>query len=223
MNLVSVANTTALEVELCSIQQDGASGRIGVFPMSIKACATLNKSYGIYLLLSFVVFLASVYGQDQTTEYELSNIEKLLSKSGTLVRKEFIEIGRVQTARVQALILTELITNAKMYGVRLEYEHSNRLGNNETRMAYLDQDEVDDLIKSIGILKSRVFNTAPDNHTEVAYSSRGGFELGCYLNKGQWISYLKYRKYDNETTVLLKQTDYDLLLDLLGQARQKFQ
>jgi hypothetical protein len=175
-------------------------------------------------LLSFAfiaLFMSLAYGQTQPKERELSNIEKFSAKSGTLIEKKFIDIGSVKSVKVRVLRLTDLVSNARMSGVRLEYEHSGRLGS-DTKIAFLDPDEVDGLLKSIDVLKSKVFISNPDSYTEVEFNSRGGFEAGGFFSKGEWATFLKLERFDRDSFVFLKPEDFDVLKDLLQQAKAKF-
>jgi hypothetical protein len=162
-----------------------------------------------------------VQGQTQPRERELSNIEKFSAKSGTLLEKRFIDIGSLKSVKVRVLILTDMVSQARVSGVRLEYEHTSRLGS-DTKIAFLDPDEVDGLIKSIDVLRRKVFISSPDSYTEVQFSSRGGFEAGCYFGSGKWSTFLKLERFDSDSFVFLKPEDFDVLHDLLMQAKAKF-
>jgi hypothetical protein len=169
----------------------------------------------------WVVVLATVgFSQAQPATREQSNIEKFSSKSGTLIQKQFIPLGKLRTVSVELLVITDLVTNAKVAGVRMEYEAYSSLGS-DTKIAFLDADEVDGLVKSINLLKSKVLNTTPDSYTEVVFGSRGGFEAGAYFANGKWTTFLKLEKYDSHSSVSMKPEDFDQLLDLLQQAKQR--
>jgi hypothetical protein len=174
--------------------------------------------------LTFVLLLlgaGTLHAQTQPRERELSNIEKFSAKSGTLIEKRFMDVGSVKSVKIRVLILTDLILNTRISGVRIEYEYSGRLGS-DTKIAFLDPDEVVGLVKSIDVLKSKVFISAPDSYTEVQFNSRGGFEAGCYFGKGKWSTYLKLERFDSDSFVFLTPEDFDVLRDLLQQAKAKF-
>jgi hypothetical protein len=175
-------------------------------------------------IFSFALVLISMsfgYGQTQPKERELSNIEKFSAKSGTLIEKKFIDIGSVKSVKVRVLRLTDLVSNARVSGVRMEYEHSGRLGS-DTKIAFLDPDEVDGLVKSIDVLKTKVFVSSPDSYTEVEFNSRGGFEAGGFFGKGKWSTFLRLERFDRDSFVFLSPEDFDVLRDLLQQAKAKF-
>ena len=113
------------------------------------------------------------------------------------------------------MLLTDLISNSKSSGLRFETQSS------DTKIAVLDADEVDALIKAIKILTNKVLNSSRTNYTEVNFISRCGFEAGCYFDKDKvsWTAYLKLVKYESNSYVWLDKVDFTLLLSLLTSAR----
>jgi len=109
-----------------------------------------------------------------------------------------------------------------MSGVRFSKTHASSYSSDE-KIAFLDPDEVDGLIKSIKILESKIFNSKPMNYSEVSFKSRGGFDAGCYYSKGNWETYLKLEKYDKDSYVWLSQNDFSTLLTILIKAQNKLE
>lgn len=174
-----------------------------------------------YLFLIITLLFSSVtFGQVQSVDKQQSNIEKFSGKSGTLIEKQFTDIANVKAVKVQVLILTDLITSAKISGVRLEYDVVDRY-TSDSKTAFLDKDEIDGLIASINALKQKVFNTTKENYTEVVYTSRTGFTAGAYFNKGQWSGFMKLERYDSKSFVTLATSDFDTLLAALISAKEK--
>jgi len=171
----------------------------------------------LIVLMSIMAFTVS-YGQTDTKEKELSNAEKFSSKSGTLIEKEFIDVGTLKKAEIKVIHYTDLISNESVSALRFEYEVAGSYSS-DTKIASLDADEIDGLIKSIKMMQEKVFTSTPTNYTEVTYKSRGGFEAGCYWSKGDWSTYLKLEKYDGKSYVFLKKDDFPELLTLLEKAK----
>ncbi|WP_157607972.1 hypothetical protein [Seonamhaeicola sp. S2-3] len=171
----------------------------------------------LLVLLSFLAFNLS-YGQTDSKEKELSNAEKFSSKSGTLIEKEFLDVGTLKKAEIKVIHYTDLISNESVSALRFEYEVASSYSS-DTKVASLDADEIDGLIKSIKMMQEKVFTSSPTNYTEVTYKSRGGFEAGCYWSKGDWGTYLKLEKYDGKSYVFLKKDDFPELLTLLEKAK----
>ncbi len=170
------------------------------------------------VLVLFLCFSANA--QDQTKEKELSNAEVFSAKAGTLMQKEFVDVGVLKKCKIMVVYFTDLISNNKQSALKFEYEYVSSYSN-DTKAALLDPDEVDGLMKSIKIMQDKVFPTAPTNYTEVYYQSRGGFEGGCFMSKNTWSTYLKLEKYDDKSFVWLNIDDLATLYTYLEQAKAK--
>ncbi|HCM29909.1 MAG TPA: hypothetical protein DHW83_03690 [Bacteroidales bacterium] len=171
----------------------------------------------LFVIISILTFSVS-YGQTDTKEKELSNAEKFSLKAGTLIQKEFIDVGTINKLKVQVIHYTDLVSNETVSSVRFEYEVASSYST-DTKIASLDADEIDGLIKSIKMMQEKIFAMTPANYTEVTYRSRGGFEAGCYWSNGDWATYLKLEKYDSKSYVFLKKDDFPALLALLEKAK----
>jgi len=168
----------------------------------------------------FISCSSVVQAQPQTLTREQSNIEKFSAKSGTLIEKQFVDIGTIKGVKVQLLIITDMIASTKVSGVRMEYVASSRY-TTDAKITFLDSDEVDGLIKSINILKSKVLNSTRDNYTEIVFRSRSGFEAGGYFSEAKWTTFVKLERFDRDSYVFMKPEDFDSLLALLQQARPR--
>lgn len=173
----------------------------------------------IYSFL-IILLIISVNAQAQTKEKELSNAEIFSAKDGTLMQREFLEIGNLKKCKIEVVYFTDLISNTKQSALKFEYEVISSYSS-DTKSAVLDPDEVDGLMKSIKIMQEKVIPTTPTNYTEVNYKSRGGFEAGCFSSKDSWSTYLKLEKYDSKSYVWLKIEDLETLYTYLQQAKEK--
>lgn len=173
----------------------------------------------IIIILISVLTVNLSYGQTKTTEKELSNAQKFSSKAGTLIQKEFLEVGTIKKALIKVIHYKDLISLDSVSSVKFEYEVVGKYSS-DTKAASLDADEIDGLIKSMKMMQEKVFIATPLNYTEVTYKSRGGFEAGCYWSKGDWSTYLKLEKFDGKSYVFLKKEDFPELLTLLEKAKQ---
>ena len=113
-----------------------------------------------------------------------------------------------------------MISEKSTSAVRFEYEVKSSYST-DTKKAMLDADEIDGLLKSIKVMKDRIFPSTSDTYSEVTYRSRAGFEAGCYWSKDKWTTYLKLEKYDGKSYVFLGQEDFTTLYELLVQAHAK--
>lgn len=167
-----------------------------------------------------ISFLLTTTSFAQTKEKELSNAEKFSAKAGALIQKEFVEIGSVKGAKISVIYFTDLITNTKQSALKFEYESAGKYSS-DTKVAVLDADEVEGLIKSIKIIQEKIFPSTATNYTEVSFKSRGGFDAGCFWSKGTWSTYLKLEKFDKDSYVFLGKEDFPTLLGVLEQAKTK--
>ena len=166
------------------------------------------------------LFSLQIFAQAPAKEKEQSNAEAFSAKAGTLMQKEFVEIGTVKKAKVQVLYYTDLISNIKKSALKFEYDVVSSYST-DTKVAILDVDEIDGLMKSIKLMQDKVMLTVPTNYTEVYYRSRGGFEGGCFTSKGAWSCYLKLEKFDGKSYVWIESADLTTLYGLLEQAKLK--
>jgi len=179
----------------------------------------MNKR-NLVTAIAVLLFSIQILAQAPAKEKEQSNAEVFSAKAGTLMQKEFVEIGSLKKAKVQVLYYTDLISSIKKSALKFELEVASTYST-DTKVAVLDFDEIDGLIKSIKLMQDKVMINVPANYTEVYYRSRGGFECGCFTSKGVWSSYLKLEKFDGKSYVWLEGTDLTTLYGLLEQAKAK--
>jgi len=175
----------------------------------------------LILIGLIAIFNLTLFAQTQTVkEVETSNAEKFSASSGALIKKDFIDIGEIRGAKLQVVVFQDMISEKNTSAVRFEYEVKSSYST-DTKKAMLDADEIDGLLKSIKVMKDKIFPSTSDVYSEVTYRSRGGFEAGCYWSKGKWTTYLKLERYDGKSYVFLDQEDFTTLYDLLAQAQTK--
>lgn len=177
-------------------------------------------------LLFFLLFAGTYYtAQSQVSKAKevaetQSNAEKFSEKSGTLIQRQFIDVGKIGETSIQVAVFTDLISGTKTSAVRFEKEAYSSYSS-DTKVALLDADELDGLIKSLKIIQEKVFPTTPADYTEVNFASRSGFSAGCFYSKNKWSSYMKLEKYDSKSYEWLNAEDIPKLLSLLEQAKSK--
>jgi hypothetical protein len=176
----------------------------------------MKQKKTVLTLALFLTTIAMTFGQSK--EQELSNADKFSAKAGTLIQKEFLDVGTIKRAKIIVIHCKDLISNETVSAVRFEYEVASSYST-DTKIASLDSDEIDGLIKSIKLMQEKVFVSTPTNYTEVTYKSRGGFEAGGYCSKGDWVTYLKLERFDSKSYLFLKKDDFPTLLSLLEKAK----
>lgn len=174
----------------------------------------------VLLLTVLMLAFSNVFAQEKEKEISKSNAEIFSGRDGSLMKKEFVDVGSLKKCNIQVVHYTDLISHEKRSAVRFEYEYVSSYST-DTKISVLDSDEIDALIKSILLMQNDIMVTTPANYTEAAYKSRGGFECGCYSNsgKGTWSSFLKLEKYDSKSFVPLSADDLNTLIQLLEKAK----
>ena len=156
----------------------------------------------------------------KTKETGISNAEKFSDRSGSLIEKEYIDIGSLKKFNIQVAKYTDLISGQKSSAVRFEAFYTNTYSKStDSKIALLDADEIDGLIKSIKIIQDKILPTNPTNYTEVAFKSRSGFMAGCFSKENTWDTFIKIDTYDSNSYVFMEKEDLATLLELLTQAK----
>ena len=173
------------------------------------------KRIAITLLL-VPIFVFGQQVKDTAKKDGVTNIERFSERSGTLIQREFIDVGSIASSgflgsayrcEVQLFITTDLINKITSKGVRFEYHYS---GGKDTRLGYLDADEIDETMKAIKIIQTEILNKKVDNYTEVFFSSRGGFSFGCNSKMQKWEIYMDLNSNRRSTETLVRLTDSEV-------------
>ena len=177
-----------------------------------------------FITLLTILLGTTVFSQVKTVKEEneksQSKAETFSEKSGSLIQKQFIDVGKLKSCTIQVAIFTDLITNQRTSAVRFEKEYrATYSSSSDDKIALLDGDELDALIKSLTLLKDKIYSTTPTDYTEINFKSRSGFAAGCFYSKGKWSPYMKLEKFDGNSYVFLELNDTQPLIDLLIKAK----
>ncbi|NER14542.1 hypothetical protein GWK08_13895 [Leptobacterium flavescens] len=172
------------------------------------------------ILLCYLLTINIILGQNESKQNDLSKAELFSSKSGTLIKKVSIDIGKVEGIELKIIQFTDMISGESLSALRFEKRTINKYSSG-TKVASLDIDELDGLIKSIIIIRDNVFGSVPKNYTEINFKSRSGFQAGCFFSRNEWGTFLQIKKHDNKSFVLLKRDDFYKLLELLEIAKKQ--
>jgi hypothetical protein len=157
---------------------------------------------------------------DTDPKEQKSKAELFSNKSGSLIQKQFMDVGFLGGCLIQIAQFTDLIGGETTKAVRFEYAYSGTYSS-DTKIGMLDIDEVDALIKSLNIIKDKIIPTTPKAYTEIQYRSRGGFQAGCFYSKKEWSTFLKLERFDEKSYVFMKDGDIIQLLSILNDAKAK--
>ncbi|MFZ4400314.1 MAG: hypothetical protein ACOYO1_09785 [Bacteroidales bacterium] len=170
----------------------------------------------ITLAFGIIFFISNA----QTKEDIQSKAEEFAEKSGTLIQKEYIDIGSLKKCTIQLVHFTDLNSNSHLSAIKFEYEISTG-SITDSKPSYIDIDEIDNLMKSIKIMQEKVNSYKPKNYTELYFHCRSGFESGCITENDNWKIYLILKKLDGERYVWITIADLALLYTYLEQAKDK--
>lgn len=175
------------------------------------------------LLLPYVVFPQDKMGDVA----EQSNIESRMLTKGKLIKKEFIPLGILQAkynqANVEVLKLEDLTNSEVLYGVRISFDYATTY-TSSTKTAFIDKDEVAEVMVMLKRIQEEFNGPAPTNYTEIFYRCRSGYEIGGYYDKNKkWTSFMKLQRFDNNSSLYMEQNSLLTFQLLLQQAMAKFQ
>jgi len=122
----------------------------------------------------------------------VSKAEFFSRRSGSLIEKQFLPVGQIKGIKVEVLKTKDLITGEVWTALRFEYE-DKKTYTSETRIAALDLDEIDGMLKSVRALLQEVYYTTREVYTEIDFRSRTGFVCAGFYetNKSEWIVLVK--------------------------------
>lgn len=149
----------------------------------------------IFTALSALTFGQAAAAADSKDDSKLANFS---ARSGALIEKSMGDVGVIRGLRIRTMRLTDLISGSKVSGIRFEIDKATAYSS-DTKIAFLDADEIDALLKSLEIIKTKILPTAPSSYTEVIFNARSGFSMGCYFSDGKWSLFIKLERYDKDS------------------------
>jgi len=126
-----------------------------------------------------------------------TKLEAFLSSKGTLVVKEFYELGKVgglgSGLSIDAVVVTQPgQDDQRIRGLRIEVSEAGRLERSNT--SFLDMEEIDSLSKALAYMADLAAKWKPvekQEYTEVQFATKGEFRIGFYQrkkNQGGFVS-----------------------------------
>jgi hypothetical protein len=129
----------------------------------------------ILLLLALCGFTFGVFGQ--ATNAPRTQLEALEIRTNTLIIKGFIEVGSVNCGSASVLVAakeaTDGATGEKALGASVVVR--GRDGRQDT--SYIDYDELEALVRALGLMQSPPWSQTAFPQVEVSYATRDGFRV----------------------------------------------
>jgi len=97
-----------------------------------------------YLFITLLILLSlnSVAQIKKTDDAPKSQLEVFSERAGSMIKKEYFDVGKVNHITFQVLKLTDILTNTTVVGLRMEGQSSGTYST--TKAAFIDADEVDE-------------------------------------------------------------------------------
>lgn len=142
--------------------------------------------------LALLVSMALIHAQEDGT----SRIKEFQSRKGTLIIKEFFEIGTVKgqygsDLEFSVLRLTSPSGGVPLKGLKLSSSKKSSYSTDE-RSSLLDEEEVDALISALQYMVQIQKEKGSDKsmpYTEYIFRAKDGFEIGFMISKGEYTAF----------------------------------
>lgn len=143
-----------------------------------------RKHLLLMLMLAVVVFgstLASAAEQPPATK-----LETFLSSKGTMLAKDYYDMGVVFASYGDKITLTALVIyqpgreNERLKGMSVEITTSGTYSKSNT--AFLDMEEIKSVSDSLAYISSAAeqWKAAPREYSELVFITKGDFKIGFY-------------------------------------------
>jgi hypothetical protein len=174
------------------------------------------------IVVSLLIILCYNALAQKDAEQVLSNVEKFTQKPDVLIEKQFVELGNVDEIDVRAYLVKDLFSGETKSGIRFEYQFSNEILS-QTKIAYIDNDEVDALIKALQTITSTVLVSKRTSNVEVTFTSRTTFIVGCNYStvKEKWLIFIQLNRGDSHSTVITDTDELNHFITLLKLSKGK--
>lgn len=153
------------------------------------------KKVFVLLLVSLMTITSFAQAEDKGNVSK-SKAVQFMERDGSLLKKEYYNLGTVKGIECEVVITTDLKNNEKIGCLKLK---TTSLG--FYYVGYLDADELAAAIQSLEYIKDVVLSSKPTTHTEVLYKSRDNVVMGTYTVANSFDNSYKWR-------VFVKPNDY---------------
>lgn len=167
------------------------------------------------VLVALIALMATMSTTVVAQDQEGSKSVAFMSKNGSLIQKEFHDVAKVKTMEFQVLILTNIVSSAKIGCLRAEASYGS-----DSYIGTLDYDELDACIQSIDYIKDKLLPTEPTVYTEVEYRTSDGVSLGAYFSK-KWTVYFRAKGRDYRSQIYLDAETLESLKTTMLTAKDK--
>ena len=135
----------------------------------------------------FIPLIASAeVKQEAKAKEPTTKLEAFLAKKGKILIKDFYSLGGVTSHQESGVDITALVIyepgqeSQKIRGLKIEVKETTEIERSET--VFLDLEEIESLSKGIDYMINLLakWKDETKEYTEVAFSTKGGFNIGFY-------------------------------------------
>ena len=132
--------------------------------------------------------LSSFAQTDGNDKESKSKAVQFMERDGSLLKKEYHNLGTVKGIECEVIITTDLKNSEKIGCLKLKTTSQGFSYN-----GYLDTDELAAAIQSLEYVKDEVLPSTPNVYTEVIYKSRDNVVMGAYTITSNYNNDYKWR------------------------------
>ena len=143
-------------------------------------------------------------------------------KSGTLLQKELIEVGKVKNLYLSVVMFKDVNTEARDTVLQI----LNREINDGKIYEYyhlLKYDEINQLVNAMQTVQDKILKTQVKNKTEYYFKSKTGLLFQCIWeeNDRKWTLYMELDNEEHKSYVTLDKDDLKTLIIKINEAKRK--
>ncbi len=133
-------------------------------------------------ILLFIFIPIHLFSQDSSSNKKaLTKLETLSNQQGTIIKKEFMDLGNFAGMNVELLTITDQVKGNSKTGIK--FSNSERIGySSREYSSFLDGDEINGLLKFLDFIQT--LSDPVTVYTEFNYQSRGDFKVFAYRKPG---------------------------------------
>ena len=153
-----------------------------------------------------------------------SKAVEFMSKSSTLLQKEYHYLGKIQkykgalyakdTISFQVLFIKNVSSGKEIGCLRLITEYKGNY-TNDTYIGTLDYEEIDDCLQSLTYAKNIIQLGIPEKYTEIVYITNDNLKLGVYGDFEGWKLFVYTKGYIDRSAIVLPPNKIDETINYL--------
>lgn len=137
-----------------------------------------------FLTIVALVLLCKTGFSQETTK--IDSYKTMSLQKGSLIVKDFIDIGNFNTVKGEIAILTNVTSGVKVYALRVSKEYQNSKYDNGVAIGVYDEKEIDSAITALKYMMKKVNEENSSSYSEVIYKNNSESEFGYFVRDGNF-------------------------------------